>query len=251
MARVARIKSEMGIYHVMLRGVNKHQVFFDEEDYRLFTSILKYYKKVCGFNIYAYCIMGNHIHLLMKTNAEPLGEILKRVECAFVYWYNAKYERTGHLFQGRYKSEAVNTEKYFLTVLRYILQNPVKAGLCKGPQYYCYSSGKEYFFSNKGITDTAYALTMLDKASLQAYILEENSDQCLEATDAFRKRITDTTAKTLILKEFGTYSPLSIEEQDKSRLDASIRKLCADGISIRQLGRLTGIPKSMIEKTLK
>jgi REP element-mobilizing transposase RayT len=74
--------------------------------------------------------MGTHVHLLIKEETEALGKIMKRIGVRYVYWYNRKYERSGHLFQDRYKSEPVDDDGYFMTVLRYIHQNPRKSGLC-------------------------------------------------------------------------------------------------------------------------
>ncbi|MBE6563266.1 MAG: hypothetical protein E7660_05975 [Ruminococcaceae bacterium] len=126
MPRQARIKSKSGIYHVMLRGINQQQIFEEPEDYYKFLEIVEEYKAVSEFELYAYCLMGNHIHLLIKENKEPIEQIFKRIGGKFVYWYNIKYQRVGHLFQDRFKSEPVETNDYLLTVIRYIHQNPLK-----------------------------------------------------------------------------------------------------------------------------
>lgn len=79
--------------------------------------------------MFAYCLMSNHIHMLIKAEKEEPDLIMKRIACSYVYWYNSKYYRNGHLFQDRFRSEPVETDEYFLTVLRYIHQNPIKAKL--------------------------------------------------------------------------------------------------------------------------
>ena len=131
MPRQARKKSESGIYHVMLRGINQQQIFEEPEDFEKFLQILKDCKAISGYKLFAYCLMGNHIHLLIKPEEESLEQAFKRIGGRFVYWYNVKYQRIGHLFQDRFRSEPVETDEYFMTVLRYIHQNPIKAGLCK------------------------------------------------------------------------------------------------------------------------
>ena len=83
---------------------------------------------------------GIHVHFLLKTVEEPLEMIFKRIGCRYVYWYNLKHQRSGHLFQDRYKSEIIENESYFLTVLRYIIQNPMKAGIEAAPGNYPWSS---------------------------------------------------------------------------------------------------------------
>ena len=131
MPRQARRKSKSGIYHIMLRGINQQQIFEDSEDFEKILQILKDCKAVSEYKLFAYCLMGNHIHLLVQEDKEPIEQVMKRIATRFVYWYNIKYQRVGHLFQDRFKSEPVEDDTYFLTVLRYIHQNPMKAGLSK------------------------------------------------------------------------------------------------------------------------
>ena len=90
MPRRARLKSQSNIYHIMLRGINRQQIFFDKEDYHAFESILRHYKSICDYRLYAYCIMGNHIHLLIQTGEIPLEKIFKHIGSTVLYWYNCK-----------------------------------------------------------------------------------------------------------------------------------------------------------------
>lgn len=99
MPRKPREKSRFGIYHVILRGVNKQIIFEENEDYLQFIRILKKYKEVCEFKLYAYCLMDNHVHLLIEQTTTELETIMKRIEVKFVKWYNRKYKRIGYLFQ--------------------------------------------------------------------------------------------------------------------------------------------------------
>ena len=87
--------------------------------------------------------MGNHFHLLIRERDESLGETVKRIASSYVYYYNRKYGRDGHLFKERFKSEPVNDMVYFVTLLRYIHQNPVKAGMVMNVKDYAYSSWGE------------------------------------------------------------------------------------------------------------
>ena len=255
MPRTARKKSSLNIYHVMLRGINRQQLFFDNEDYGYFIHLLDRFKAPCGYKLHAYCLMGNHIHLLIEEGTDEgdssLGDIFKHVAGAFVYWYNLKYNRVGHLFQDRFKSEPVNDNIYFRTVFRYILQNPVKAGFCRFAEQYPYSSAAEYLLSKHGISDTDYAKTLIEESVIVDYIHQQNNDECLEMNENIPVRRTDNKAKELILKVFGTYSPLTDRKRERQTLNRDICKLLNDGISIRQLSRLTGIPKKLIEAAKK
>lgn len=142
MPRQARGLSESGIYHIMLRGINQQQIFEDEEDSHKYLEILKTCKTISKFKIFAYCLMGNHIHLLIKIEKENLELIFKRIGARFVYWYNWKYQRNGHVFQGRFKSEPVEDDRQLLAIIRYIHRNPLKSGL--GNLNYKYSSYNKY-----------------------------------------------------------------------------------------------------------
>jgi len=142
MPRSGRKKSETGIYHVMLRGINRQPIFAENEDYYKYLSLLTTVKDISGFKLYAYCLMENHIHLLLKEDGEPLGQIFKRLGSRYVFWFNKKYNRVGHLFQDRFKSAPVEDEGYFIRALFYIYQNPVEAGICAKPRDYEWSSRK-------------------------------------------------------------------------------------------------------------
>ena len=130
MPRQARKQSGTGIYHVMLRGINRQDIFEDDEDYYQFIITLdrmrvKYDDNgiPCGSNCtyYAYCLMSNHFHLLIRERDEKVGDTVKRIASSYVYYYNRKYGRDGHLFKERFKSEPVNDMAYFTTLLRYTM----------------------------------------------------------------------------------------------------------------------------------
>jgi len=116
------------IYHIILRGINKQVIFEDDEDREKLLGYLQYYKEICNYIIYGYYLMDNHIHLLIKEGKEGIGNNMKRIGGSYVAWYNRKYDRIGHLFQDRFKSEVVESDEYLLIVLRYIHQNRLKAG---------------------------------------------------------------------------------------------------------------------------
>lgn len=248
MPRQARKKSNSGIYHIMLRGINRQQIFEDEEDRQHFLETLENYKDMCGYTIYAYCLMGNHIHILLKEGREDLTLVFKRIAGHYVYWYNWKYHRCGHLFQDRFKSEPVENDEYFLTVLRYIHQNPVKAGICKKAEDYPHSSMRDYL-SFSVLVDTSLALSIIPLDQFITYHQEENEDQCLEIEAHFR--LTDSEAKALITKITKCKSVTDFQQLDAKKRNHYIYKLHKAGLSIRQISRLTGISKKIVELNIK
>jgi REP element-mobilizing transposase RayT len=97
------------------------------------------------FGIYGYCLMSNHTHLLIREKTDHISRIMSRIGTSYAWWYNRKYNRSGHVFQGRYGSECVEYDKYLLIVIRYIHNNPVKAGMVSEPEYYKWSSIHAYY----------------------------------------------------------------------------------------------------------
>ena len=250
MPRVARKLSTTGIYHTMLRGINKQLIFEDEEDYDCFLEILRECKELCNFKIYAYCLMGNHVHLLIKAQENNLETIFKRIAGRYVYYYNVKYQRVGHLFQDRFKSEPVEDDAYLLTVLRYIHQNPVKAKLCKKVEEYCYSSIGEYL-CNSEIVDGQFIFTLIPQEDFLSFNNAANSDSCLEVASSPRRAVTDVQAQATIQKVSRCKTVTEFQNLDEKKKARYMKKIHEKGVSIRQISRLTGISKGIVERFLK
>lgn len=228
----------------MLRGINRQQIFEDEADRERLMETLQRYRDECGYTVYAYCLMGNHFHILLKEGVEELDSVFKRIAGSYVYWYNWKYRRTGHLFQDRFKSEPVEDDSYFLTVLRYIHQNPVKARLCRSVESYPYSSISEYY-SKPELVDTSFAFSMLPLQEFVDYHNQYSDDQCLEIEEHIR--LTDDEAKRIISKISKCKSAAAFQELEIPKRNLYIKKLHNNGLSIRQISRLTGVPKKIVE----
>lgn len=128
MPRRPRQLAESGIYHVMLRGVNRDAIFLDDEDCSRFLHSLGQAKDASGCSVLAYCLMSNHAHLVLRTGDEPIGAVVKRLGVRYAGWFNRKYGRIGHLFQDRFRSLPVEDDAYFVTLLRYVWNNPLRPG---------------------------------------------------------------------------------------------------------------------------
>jgi Transposase and inactivated derivatives len=128
----------------MLRGNERKCIFYDDEDRTKFLDILFNKKLISEYKLYAYCLMANHIHLLMKENKEDIAVCLKRINISYAYYFNKKYARVGHLFQDRFRSECIDNDQYMLSALRYIHNNPVKSKISAKPDTYTWSSYNDY-----------------------------------------------------------------------------------------------------------
>lgn len=246
MPRSMREQSQTGVYHVMLRGINQQIIFNDLEDYQKFIEVLSDCKAISGYEVFAYCLMNNHVHILLKVHKEELSQIFKRIGVRYVYWYNWKYYRRGHLFQDRFKSEPVEDEGYFLTVLRYIHQNPIKAGITKTVSEYDFSSYNEYIGVNK-VVDTKFALDMMGEKEFIQFNNEKNEDKCMEY-DYSDYRITDNAATKIIEKVSGCENVEQFLFLDIGKRDNYIKLFKEKGMSIRQISRLTGVSFGIIRR---
>lgn len=198
--------------------------------------------------------MSNHIHLLLREGRETLAQIMKRIGTSYVYWYNMKYERCGHLFQDRFRSEIIEDDRHLLAVLRYIHQNPQKAGMVAALAAYIWSSYHEYIKQEGMVIDPKFVLNYFhsepNKAleSFKRFMEQENRESFLDAEVSKKKIITDEQAKTIIFEMAGLDNPQVLQMMSKKERDAVIKKLREEHISIRQLARLTGIGRRIIEK---
>ena len=247
MPRQARKKSKTGIYHIMLRAVNQQQIFEDSEDYERLLQILKDCKVISGYKLFAYCLMGNHIHLLVQEDKEPVEQVMKRIGTRFVYWYNVKYQRVGHLFQDRFKSEPVDDDAYFATVVRYIHQNPVKAGLCKHLSEYKYSSYST-FFDSSDLVDKDFVFGIISKELFEQFNNQEADDKCLEIEERPIIKVTDEQAQKIIYKYSKCSSPSEFQKIALIQREKYLIKFRENGLSIRQISRLTGMSFGVVRK---
>ena len=179
MPRSARKQSSTNIYHAILRGNNKQQIFFDDEDYQKFLFFLQQQKTKWNCKIYAWCLMSNHVHLVLKEDSGSVSRFFQGLGSNYVYWYNRKYDRCGHLFEGRYKSEPIEDDVYFLRVIRYVHLNPVKCGICKNPEEFPYSSYTK-FFSDKHPKSDDLLFGFINRDEFFKYHLEKTMDKCLD-----------------------------------------------------------------------
>jgi putative transposase len=144
MARPIRIESAGALYHVIVRGNERKAVFRDDGDRNDYLGRLGHYGEKFGFRLLAYCLMDNHAHLAIETGKAPLSRIMAGLQSSYTQYFNRRYQRVGHLFQGRYKAFLIERDRYALALLRYIHENPVKAGIVASPQEYRWSSDRQY-----------------------------------------------------------------------------------------------------------
>ena len=262
MPRQARKESGTGIFHVMMRGINHQNIFEDEEDNYQFINTLDRMRlrydgegNACGRNCcyYAYCLMGNHFHLLIRERDERVGETIKRIASSYVYYYNRKYGRDGHLFKERFKSEPVNDMEYFTVLLRYIHQNPVKAGIVEKVKDYEFSSWGEYDGSVEPVFQICDVNTVLNRITFKE--LEEwgndpldDDVQCLEIEKKIYSKPSDDQVLLQIKDATGAATSTAFQQLPDEVKRNVLKQLKGSGASHRQLERLTGVGRGLIQK---
>ena len=144
MPRKNRVWYPGAVYHIMCRGNHRQEIYRDEEDRLFFHTTLKEVKENTPYILHSYCLMTNHFHLQIETGDINISQVMKRINMLYAIYFNKKYNFVGHLFQGRYRSELIETMPYHLGISRYIHLNPVRANIVERPALYQWSSYKTY-----------------------------------------------------------------------------------------------------------
>ncbi len=247
MAREARRLSETGIYHVIFRGVNRYNIFEEDKDYEKILEIISDLKEMMKLEIYAYCLMSNHVHILVKeANIGDISIIMQRMLTRYAGWYNRKYGRSGILISNRFKSEPVESDEYLLTLARYIHQNPVKAGISTCVDKYKWSSFKEY--SGQGeLTDTYFLLSLLDK---ECFIKFNNEVENMEFELNFKSNKKDDSYIRNRIKDVlngdDSFKLGQFPKEERDRIILYLKN--EEKFSIRQIERATGISRGVIAR---
>jgi len=141
MARIARMIGVGYPHHIVQRGNNKQTVFFDNKDRKLYLNLLRKYSVECNCSLHAYCLMNNHVHLLLTPRLEnSLAKTMQKLSLTFTQHVNKKYERSGRLWECRFHSAIVDRDSYLWAVCRYIERNPIRARMVDNPEQYEWSS---------------------------------------------------------------------------------------------------------------
>lgn len=253
MPRRNREHSDTGVYHVMMRGIDRRDIFADDQDRGKFLKILrtvtapkdrdgKPLPPYC--HIHAYCLMDNHIHLLIAEGAEDIGTVMKRIGVSYVSYYNKRHERLGPLFHDRFRSEPVGSTDYFITLLRYIHQNPVEAEMVASPDQYRWSSWHEYTATpptpDQTICTKELPFAALPWNKLCEMVLNVSAGHIQPHSRIEQGRMTDNEARKMLENLCGC-DINTVPAMPKADRKLLIRKAIARGVNMRQLSRLTGI----------
>ncbi|MCR4745787.1 MAG: transposase [Lachnospiraceae bacterium] len=242
--------------YIILRSINQHIIFEDDSDYQKFLFILKDCKKKYDIEIYAYCIMDNHIHLLIYSSEDKLSKFFQSLETRFVHWYNIKYLRYGHLFQGRFFSRPIECSKAFLSALVYIHNNPVKANICRYASEYRWSSYNVFYGANNPLVNVSFSY---DIAGTKEFLLKyfakepEATDNSLFENDHREKIQFFTDEKALDIFKDTTRLPSTsaVSELTKVERNEYVRQLRKKGLRVKQIARIMDISEATVKRLSK
>ncbi|WP_353097368.1 transposase [Tissierella praeacuta] len=207
MGRKPRIEYYGAIYHIIQRGNNRAFIFEESEEKVELLKILGELREVFDFHLLAYVIMDNHYHFVIKTHNIPISQIMHRINSRYAKYYNWKNERTGSLFEGRYKSILVQNESYLFRLIKYIHNNPVYASICDNMVKYKWSSDAFYRMNVDNLVNINELLDIFSQNRMEAihkynelmdepvedYMIskEEFEDKEVIGTEEFRKSLEE------------------------------------------------------------
>ena len=221
MPRFPRNYLKTSFFHVMSQGINKNFIFEDSIDIKFYIKNMYEIKDKYNVKIIAYCIMNNHVHMLLETaGVENLSKYMHCLNTRFGQYYNKKYKRVGYVFRDRYKAEGIYSEKQLYNCIKYIYDNPVKAEICKKPEEYEFSNYKKIDF----IDDEEYAL--ID--------VEEDKEIICEK----------------LVKEFLNKKKMKMEEvrENKAELKKLIKILKQHKIAFRTISKTININREKLRR---
>ncbi len=169
MARKPRIEFPHALYHVIARGNQRKNIFWESADYSRYLGLVNRYKIRYDFSLFAYALMTNHVHMLIETGDAPLSKIMQGLQQTYTQFFNWKYDQIGHVFQGRYKALLCQKDIYLIELVRYVHLNPIRAGIVNDLKQYPWISHHIYVRSaSHPLVDRESVLGLFHSSRAQA-----------------------------------------------------------------------------------
>lgn len=241
MGKMTRKRGEY--QHVTIRGVGRQLIFEETMDNYYFLKLLRKFRDETSISILAYCLMGNHVHLLIHDPLDEISVFMRGICSNYAYYFNKKYDHSGHVFQGRFKNEIITDIPYLVCAFLYILNNPANASLAPA-DHYQWSSFHEYGISGKTTDTTIFNDIIGDKDNLRRLLISDKA----AATPASAYTNDDDWPVDFIRATFDVKSGTELASWPKPQRDAALVKLKQANLSIRTIERLTGISRNIIQR---
>lgn len=250
MPRIARQHSATDVYHVTVRGAGRRSFFEDDDDRIRFVRKLK---STCEDNriaLLAWCLMDNHYHLLAKGKIEKVSRAMMQLNTSLANWYNGRYGHVGPVVQGRFSSTPVEGESHLLEAVRYIHLNPYDKEEIEFKNY-LWSSYRQYI-GEPGICETGLVLGIFGGVrEFEAFHEDSGKAFCLPEDRLRKARISDSEARAIASEVHGPDFGDRLARMEKAERNMALRYLHDRGASIRQLERLTGIGRGIVQPAIR
>ena len=254
MSRTPRKQSEANIYHVFARGSGRMLIFEDDEDRIFFLNALGALLVDFEGSLLAWTLMGNHFHMLIRMPLDALSRLMKRLLTAYAQRFNKRHGHVGHVFQGRFGSQPIESDEQLMACVRYIHRNPVESRICKTCDYK-WSSYRGYI-QGAAVTDTAFVLEVFGGVEPFIRFHQSWDDGRYEFIDVdkpvlkgYAKRLSDAQANDLAVSLLSEGWREKLPSLPKPERDECLRKLKEAGLSALQIERLTGIGRNIINRS--
>ena len=246
MPRKPRQYGSSGYMHVIVKGNGGQILFFESRDYKHYLTLLEKHSEETDVTIIAYCLMNNHVHLLIRDTENNVSTLMQKMGISYAWYFNKQSGRAGHVFQGRFYSETIENEDYLLTAYRYILQNPQKAGICSAKRY----AWNSYSVEKRPGTfvDASMIRALLgDDAQYEAFLSEEKDDLIL--FDREPKIKDDRTALETIRRIVPGGDEKALMSIPRDKRQRILLELIMAGVTARQMEQFTGIGRGVVQRT--
>lgn len=258
MAREARKESPTGYYHAMMRGNNKEMIFNKISEKQYFLDQLQHQVDEGKVSIVAYCLMDNHVHLMINSDLKSMSESLKWINIKFAGRYNYKYERIGHVFQDRYKSEIINTEEHLIQALRYIHNNPVAAKMVYKASEYIWSSYNHYVGKEESIISPEEKQLIMEMFSgsikqFKNFHLEEDTNEFLEIKGDLELEREEKAQKIIsrYCEKYEISDYMELKDRKEVLEEIVIELIRTSHLTHRRISELLDINRGMIHNIAK
>ena len=255
MPRPPRLYSKSKVYHIILKGIDNQDIFYDDQDREFFLKQVSITKQEYNYKLYSYCLMSNHVHMIIKCQDVFLSKSIQSLLVRYVYYFNKKYKRNGPLVQNRFKSKQIENLQYFIDVCRYVHRNPENAGI-ELTQNYKWSSYREYigrkrfiekevllyYYNNdvkKFIEDT---LKTVNERNIEEYIEYEIIGRLND------EQLTKVIMDRFKIDDIGDV-PSFFKYKNNEELESCMKQIKnIQGINKTQVARVTRLGRSKVEK---
>lgn len=239
----------VGYYHIVNRGVEQRIIYKEYEDYEIFLEMLCAASKLYDVQLHGYVLMNNHYHLLIEITKENLSKFMKHINASYAIYFNKKYKRSGHLWQGRFKSWYVTDEAYLYTLISYIHNNPVKAKIVNKAEEYRYSSHLAFIEEVEpiGCLKNSFIFTEFQDKNDRKEFLQSTMDESIlhEIKKASNLVVTSINEKTLSTQRLQEIFANIVDNKDRNK---KVYQATNEGFSQHAIAILLGLSQPYINK---